>query len=204
MTLFDILTLIIVAGGAWMGRRQGLVRQVGSVAGFLLGFILCRVFAQPLAGHFTQPGDDVQTRLLTTVMTYAVLFMGSWVGLRMCSGMLRGLVRTLHIGPVDRVLGAVFKALEWLLLFSLALNLWIMVMPDSRLRTSHQGMQQAIVDFAPALLGSQTAQEVVRAADRATRALEQKTDTVPQGQAPSPEQRDAPRHRQAVKPLEHR
>ncbi len=171
MTLFDLFLLVLVAGGAYLGYRKGLIANIGSLVGVVAGIILCQAFASTLAAKFNSPGDSAQTRLLHTVMSYALVFIASYVGSRMLANFFRAAVRTLHLRPLDRIAGAVFNVLEWTLFYSIALNLWLLIMPDSDIRSSKSYLTSAVLNLAPNVLGSDTARDIMAATDRASQNL---------------------------------
>ena len=54
------------------GWMRGLVRQVGTVAGIILGIIVCRVFGAEIADYFVSRGADHAS--IARACVYAVLF----------------------------------------------------------------------------------------------------------------------------------
>ncbi len=62
---------------------------------------------------------------------------------------------------VDRLAGALFKLLVYMLFVSLVLNLWLVLFPDSKLRSDAVASWPEpltglnIITFAPAVIGSQ-------------------------------------------------
>jgi uncharacterized membrane protein required for colicin V production len=162
MTLLDIVILVLVVGGGFFGWHRRFTGQLGSIAGLLLGMILCRMFAPSIIEHFNQPDDTVQTRLLHTVLTYLLIGAGSYLGVRVAIYMVRSMLRALHLGIIDRVAGAVFSVFQWLLGLSVVLNVWLAVFPDSDLRTDNQGAVDAVLTLAPTVFGSETAKNILR------------------------------------------
>jgi len=177
MTLFDWILLVMVIGGAYLGYRRGIIAQAGAVVGVVAGIVLCQAFASTFADSFNEPGDSAQTRLMHTVMTYVLIFMTAYVGSRILSGFFKAAVRTLHLRTADRFAGAVFKVLEWVLLYSMFLNFWLMIMPESDVRSTRSSLTTAVLNFAPTVLGSETARQVMEATSSAAESL--KPDTVP-------------------------
>jgi uncharacterized membrane protein required for colicin V production len=163
MTLLDILILVMVVGGGFWGWHRRFTGQLGSIAGLLLGMILCRVFAPGIIDYFNQPDDTVQTKLLHTVLTYLLIGAGSYLGVRVAVYMVRSMLRALHLGIIDRVAGALFSVFQWLLGLSVVLNVWLAVFPDSDLRTDSQDAVDAVLSLAPAVFGSDTAKNILSA-----------------------------------------
>ncbi len=181
MTLFDWILVLIVAGGAYYGWRRGLISQLGALIGLVAAVILCRIFADPLAASFGNADDSAQTRLLHTVLTYALIFAGCTIGSRIIVGMAGATVRTLHLKSIDRLAGVVFNILEWTLIYSIFLNMWIMVFPQTDIRSSRSTLTTHVVNFAPTVFGSETAQEIFAGVDSISERMRPQSarDTVP-------------------------
>lgn len=168
MTLFDLALLAIVACGAWLGWRKGLTGQIASVLGVVAAVIVCRAFGAQLAEHFTAPGDSAQTRMLHTVLAYAALACGTYLLVRWLAAMLRQLLRSFHLGIIDRGAGAVFAAFEWLMGLSLALGLWMSVFTDSEVRSSNGAVAAFVIDLAPTVLDSDWARGILHSSKSET------------------------------------
>jgi hypothetical protein len=64
------------------------------------------------------------------------------------------------LGKVNSIFGAIFGLVQGLMLLSLSLNLWIAIFPESEIATdSNSFFDEAVIDLAPNVLGSDTAQE---------------------------------------------
>ena len=205
MTLFDWILILIVAGGAFYGWHRGIIAQIGSLIGIIAAIIICQVFAGSIAESFNSPGDTAQTRLFHTVLTYVLIFMACYIGARMLSRVFSGTISALNLGGIDNIAGAVFKVLEWVLIYSIFLNLWIMVMPRTDIRSSRSSLTRTVLNFAPQVLGSKTASEVFSSVDK----LSDKTrDTVrpdtTEQQKPRDAVRDAAVERVLDAAVEHR
>ena len=93
MTLFDIICILIVLGGALYGWRRGVMSQAGSVVGIVAAIILCRVFSGIVAAKFSSPEDSADTVLLHTVMSYAIIFIVVMVAARFLAGTIRSFLK---------------------------------------------------------------------------------------------------------------
>lgn len=124
MTTPEIVNLTLIVGtvgfaayGAW----KGCIRQLGSVAAFLIGFFGSKIFAPTIA-------DRLQLPLMAC---YAVVFALCFVLVMMIAKVLHLTVKMLLLGPVDRMLGALIGAAKWLLLTSLLIQVFIMCAPET-------------------------------------------------------------------------
>jgi uncharacterized membrane protein required for colicin V production len=163
MALLDIVMLVMVIGGGFMGWRKRFTGQLGSIFGVILGMLMCRLCASDIAAYFNKPDDTVQTQLFNTVMAYLLVGAGSYLAVRVAVGLMRSVLRAMHLGVIDNIAGAAFNVFQWLLGLSVVLNVWLAVFPDSELRTANQGATDTVIKIAPAVFGSQTAKAVLNA-----------------------------------------
>lgn len=184
MTLFDIICILIVIGGALYGWRRGVMSQAGSVVGIIVAIILCRVFSDVVAAKFTSPEDSADTVLLHTVMSYAIIFIVVMVAARFLAGTIRTLFDSLSLGRVDNIAGAVFAILKYTLVFSVLLNVWMAIFPKGELKSSYnEALPSTVINMAPAMLGSQTAADVFEGINAATDSLRARTSAQPDSTA---------------------
>ncbi len=162
-----------MVGALVLGGRRGFMAQTGTFIGIIAGVIVCRVFGDELASAFTSPTDTPGTRMLHTVLAYVVLFGVCYLGGRLIGSALRGTIKVLHLGWADRIAGAVLKLCEYLLIFSILLNLWIALFPDTQLNSKRAGLTDFVVEFAPVVLDSEFAQEIVSGTESLNASLEE-------------------------------
>lgn len=158
---FDIIIILILICGLVLGYMRGFMAQIGAVIGIFFAIICCQIFGDAVAAKFGSPGDSEGTLLLNEVMAYVIIFILCYVLGRLIGLLLSKTTKFLHLSPLDKVAGAVFKVAEYLLCLSVALNLWIGIFPDTELRTKHDGIANFVIDFAPTILGSETANEIL-------------------------------------------
>lgn len=184
MTLFDIICILIVLGGALYGWRRGVMSQAGSVVGIVAAIILCRVFSGIVAAKFSSPEDSADTVLLHTVMSYAIIFIVVMVAARFLAGTIRKLFESLSLGRIDNLAGAVFAILKYTLVFSVLLNIWMAIFPSGELKSSYNdALPSAVINMAPAVLGSKTAADVFDGINAATDSLRVRTAAQPDSTA---------------------
>ncbi len=166
MAAIDILILIVFAASVIYGLRRGAIRQVGGVLALFAGVLACRLFGDSVAHlmlSLTGSADapSATAEYSASVLGNLVLYLVVYIGVRLLAGGLRNICKALLLGPIDRILGAVFAVLQWMLGLSLVLNFWAAIFPGSELMAESQlgrGLAlQSIMDFAPWLFGSITA-----------------------------------------------
>lgn len=141
--------LLLAVLAAVLGFMKGFVRQAGSLAGVVIGIIVCRVYG-PDAVRWLQHVASADSGAAVTACAYAGLFILVYLACILASGLVRKLVSGLHLGLLDRLAGAVFKVFVWALLVSIALNVWVAFMPDSR---PSGAWARRVEKLAPAVAG---------------------------------------------------
>lgn len=151
MSAIDILILVVVGVAAVMGFTSGVIGQIGQIAGVIGGIISSRMFGARLAAFFA--GGEAPSAF-DNVAGYVVVFLLAYFALWLLARFIRGTVHAVHLGILDRLAGAVFKGALWLLMLSIALNIYIIVSgDDSGIHDPKAPWRGATIKFAPAVLG---------------------------------------------------
>ena len=147
----DIVILVIVIVAGAMGFAKGIISQAGQIAAVIAGIVSARLFGTAVTSFFA--GSEAPTAIDTAagyIVTFLIAYALIWLIFRMA----RGLFHAVHLGIIDRLAGALFKALQWALLLSLALNVYILAAGnDPQLTDPQKPWRAAIVKLAPATLG---------------------------------------------------
>jgi len=151
MSALDILILCVGGGALVMGYMRGIVAQVGQIVAVVAGVVVSRMFGPVLSSLLAAGGD---TSAATDISGYIVAFVGAYLAVWLIFRLARRTVHGLHLGVVDRLAGAAFKAAQWLLVLSMVLNVWFLIRGDEgSLRSPDRPWRAAVIDMAPALLG---------------------------------------------------
>ncbi len=111
----DLLIALILVGNTAGGLRKGLILQVFSVLGIVAGIALGLTFQPQVARLFNFLPADVA--VLKQVLAFLLIFVATVLVAWITGITLRTLARTLLLGPVDRLGGALFAFLEtWILI----------------------------------------------------------------------------------------
>lgn len=161
MIFLYIVLIIVVAAGIW-GWMQGLVHQIGSFVGLLVAIVVCRVFGPKVAAYACAdiaPGSD---STFITILAYIALGIVTYLAVWVVVRMLRSMIHGLHLGIIDKIGGSLYKMLLWMVVISLIYNLYICVAPTHapRSNTTEDVWKQRILEFAPTIFGSDSAQDL--------------------------------------------
>jgi len=123
MSALDIFVILALAGGAMIGFVRGLVHEVLSLLAWVVAIIMLRLFHAPISAGLVGP---VGSATGAAVLAFVILFLPSYLFMKLLARSIGKKSRSSVLGPVDRVLGGGFGMLKGLLaatLFFLLANL---------------------------------------------------------------------------------
>jgi membrane protein required for colicin V production len=106
IALTDWLLLGVLAGSMVLGFWRGLVYEVLSLAGWMAAFMAAQWFAEDAIDFlpFVQGAPET----VQYAIAFVVVFVGTLFASGMLSWLIKKLVETVGLRPVDRSLGAIF------------------------------------------------------------------------------------------------
>ena len=133
MSLIDIFIVLALAGGLANGLRIGAVRQITSLVGVLLAFLIAIQWMDPvgrlLADSLTLADD------LGSLVGFVALFLGVQVAVSLLTRVLEGLFDVLSLTVVNRMIGGLLGAFKSALLLSVLFVVMAAVeLPDAQTR----------------------------------------------------------------------
>lgn len=162
MSTFDIVILIVFAASILYGLKRGIIAQLGSVGGILVGIVACHLFGDYAAATLGEliGNDSVSACYVNSVIANVLLFIIGYILTRVIAKLLHTAVHAALLGTIDRIAGAIFSLFAWFLIFSILLNVWQVLAPSTDItansRISDGKAARAIIDLAPNVLGGQT------------------------------------------------
>ena len=112
MTALDIFVILVVGGAALVGFVRGFAHEVLALLAWIIAIVALKVFHEPLAGRLV---DSVGTAAGAAVMAFALLFVPTYIAVKLFAQAVGGRTRRSVLGPVDRVLGGGFGMVKGLL-----------------------------------------------------------------------------------------
>ena len=164
MTFVDTITVLLFVASVVIGYMRGLVRQATSLLGYILGIIACNMFGDTATDILLTVMPSAAEWPLASVTTHAVavivLFLLISLSVRVAGMFLRSIIGMLHLGIVDNVGGSALCLFKYFFIFSILLNLWLMVNPTSDTFTTEHilGNRPFVetINLAPRVLGAET------------------------------------------------
>lgn len=158
MSAIDIAILVVLGASLIYGLYKGIISQLASLGGIILGIVACRVFASDMGPLVMQTFPNTFTNETTAAIAGNVLlFLLVFFTVGAFASLARKLTHTLLLGWLDHLLGCVFCVFKWLLVMSIVLNVWYMISPTSPIFTTSRLMDgemlRWIVGLAPELMG---------------------------------------------------
>jgi membrane protein required for colicin V production len=105
LTGFDWLVVAILVASTLLAYLRGIVKELVGLVAWVVGLVGAFVFAGPLGNLLPEIGDAPYLRYL--IAFFAILIAALVIG-AVAAWLLRGGVRAVGLGFVDRFLGAVF------------------------------------------------------------------------------------------------
>lgn len=158
MNILDILILLALVVGFVVGYQSGVVRQIGSLVSFAIAVVACYLFggaasevACSVMGVTAE--SNVQARATASIAGHVALFLAVWMLLWLVVRMVHMVVTAVHLGLINRLLGALFMVLKIAVMASVLLNVWKAVAPSSDLLAASGRITSMTMEVGPKLLG---------------------------------------------------
>ncbi|MDE5662286.1 MAG: CvpA family protein [Muribaculaceae bacterium] len=153
MSAIDYIIFAIILLAGVTGALKGFVHQVGTVAGIILAILVCRFFGGTVADYIVSSGSEHAT--VYRAIVYVLVFVTVYLVVRVIASLFTKAMGALHIRAVDRVAGALFRMLAWMLFMSVMLNVYLALVPVDRAKfnTPDRPWRPFIARLAPKVLG---------------------------------------------------
>ncbi len=158
--MLTIIILVSLSIGLFVGYRSGFVKQLGSLISLLAALLACHLFgdeaaevAKSLMGVCAE--SSVVAHAGASVVGNVVLFILVWAGLWFVARLIHNVIKAVHLGVVNSLLGAALMGMKVLILASLVLNLWVLIQSEKHNELMAEGHVVACTyKLAPALMGT--------------------------------------------------
>ncbi len=150
MNWLDFVLLAIIAVGAVMGLRIGLIGAAFMVVGVFVGWLLAGQWSDDVGGLF---GDSLSNDTIVTAISYAIIIAGAVVVSRFAAKFIKPLLTVFTLGlssMVDRLGGLALGAL-----FGAAISAVIII---ALARLTYDFDTSVVTDLVPAQVAGQVAE----------------------------------------------
>ena len=116
LTAVDWILLAVLGLSFLLGIWRGLVHEVLSLAGWVVAFFVSQMYAPQAAAWLPMEGSS---QMLRYAAGFVTVFVAVLVATVFLSWLIRKMVSAVGLGPLDRLLGAVFGLLRgWVILLA--------------------------------------------------------------------------------------
>ena len=112
MTALDIFVILVVGGAALIGFVRGFAHEVLALLAWIIAIVALKLFHEPLAGRLV---ESVGTAAGAAVLAFALLFLPTYIAVKLFAKAIGGRTRRSVLGPFDRILGGGFGMVKGLL-----------------------------------------------------------------------------------------
>ncbi|MDU1891905.1 MAG: CvpA family protein [Dysgonomonas sp.] len=121
MNWFDLVILVIVLVTAIRGYISGLIMQLASLVGIVLGAIFAGKLSEIVAPKLISL-TDIPSHILGPV-SYIISFLIILIIIILLGRALQSFIEVIKINTLNRLAGAIFCCAKWLVIISILLNL---------------------------------------------------------------------------------
>ncbi|HIZ86512.1 MAG TPA: CvpA family protein [Candidatus Coprenecus stercoravium] len=141
MTVIDIIILILLALAIFKGLKDGLVRQVGGIAGLFLGIFLAGRFSALVASWLNQWINVPEN--IVKIISFVLIIIAVCICMSLLGRLLEKIIKITTLGWVNRILGMLLSITTTVLLIGVLLSLidyvnstWFTLIPSDQLNAS--------------------------------------------------------------------
>ena len=131
MNWFDLVVIVLVLITLIKGFFSGLIMQVATLAGLILGAIFAGKLSESIAPELIELTDA--SPHIIGPLSYIIAFIAILVALFFAGKMLESFMDALAITTLNSIAGAVFYAAKWIILLSIVFNLVVEFDQDKRI-----------------------------------------------------------------------
>jgi membrane protein required for colicin V production len=120
MEVIDIVFAVLMAIIVIRCALRGFVEEVMSMAALVLG-LGCAFFFHKRGAAFLVERYIPDMRILPEVLAFVIIFLAVFLAVKLLEFILKDIIARIHLGGVDRFLGALFGFIEGIVLISLVI-----------------------------------------------------------------------------------
>lgn len=147
MNWLDVVLLLAIGFSTWNGFRNGVIRELVSVASVILAIPVAGIFYDDM---FPKVEPIVDNENLAALISFVAILLGVIIGGQVAAHLLKRTAEILNLGVLDRLAGAGFGFLKAVFIAQVLLIAFV-TFPKPDLRDSIDGSWVAtkLIDTAP-------------------------------------------------------
>lgn len=128
--MLDLIICLAVGVGLYVGYRKGVVRQAVSLVAIVIAVLVSRMLGgaagEVIAKLIGCDPGSFEAGMVCPVLGHLVVFLLVWWGAGLIGLAIHKVAKTLKIGLLDSLAGALLMAVKVLIAASILINLWMM------------------------------------------------------------------------------
>ena len=145
MNYFDIIIIIPLIWGAYKGFRKGFIIEIASLIALALG-VWGGIKFSAISAKYLSEVFDISEKIMPLI-SFAVTFILIVIAVFMLARMLQKIIKMVALGLVNKIAGALFGALKFILIISVGLSLINTV--DAQIRFIEPEMKESSLLYKP-------------------------------------------------------
>jgi membrane protein required for colicin V production len=145
MQYIDIIIAIPLLWGAFMGFRKGLVLELASLVGLILGLYGALKFSH-LTGEFLSDKIEISAQWMGFV-SFLLTFILIVLGVFLLAKIIDRVLKISALGLINRILGLVFGILKYALIVSMLLYFYEGL--NKRFKFNHKKVEEESILYSP-------------------------------------------------------
>lgn len=129
MELLDIVILILIAVGVIQGLMKGFLKQLAVIVGLVAGLLIARALFDVVAEHLVTVFETSIT--IAQILSFILIWVLVPILCILVASVLTKAMDAIHMGWINRLLGAMFGAIKVMLLIGLAIHVLEYIDPKS-------------------------------------------------------------------------
>lgn len=139
--MLDIFIIIVIVWAVFSGWRNGLVKEIASFGGYLFGLFIAASCYSTFGEYLAVNGS--QGNMITSIIAFFILWVVSPIALGLAANVFTKVLKSLHLGGINSIAGAIVSFVKFTLLLSCILNVM------SALRILNQERAESSVLYEP-------------------------------------------------------
>lgn len=118
--MLDIFLALVIIWALISGWRNGLIRELLSTAGYLVGLLVASLAYKWLGSYLAVEGS--QANMMTSIVAFLLLWVATPIVLGLVANLLTGAVKVLQLGWINSALGSVVSLIKFSILIGCILS----------------------------------------------------------------------------------
>ena len=118
--MLDIFLALVIVWALISGWRNGLIRELLSTAGYLVGLLVASLAYKWLGSYLAVEGS--QANMTTSIVAFLLLWVATPIVLGLVANLLTGAVKALQLGWFNSALGSVVSLIKFSILIGCILS----------------------------------------------------------------------------------